>query len=109
MRGIVTVVFSRGREYELRITAPGQSYAGLPMLRERLVALGDLAPDAPATTGYDGPLVDVRIGFDSVGDDADGLVPGNGVEAAVFVAKLGLFEAVLAVEHGRQVVALDAQ
>ena len=42
---------------------PGQSYAGLPMLRERLVALGDLAPEAPATAGYDGPLVDAIMSF----------------------------------------------
>jgi len=36
----------------------GQSYAGLAMLAQRLIALGDLAPDAPTPARYEGPLVE---------------------------------------------------
>lgn len=35
---------------------PGQPYPGLALLAERLVALGDLAPDTPLPSRYDGPL-----------------------------------------------------
>ena len=61
----------------------GQSYAGLQMLRERLVALGDLAPDAPATTGYDGPLVDAIVSFQR----RHGLTP-DGVVGKATLAQL---------------------
>ncbi len=42
---------------------PGQAYAGLRPLRERLIALGDLAPDAALAATYDGALVDAVISF----------------------------------------------
>ncbi|MCX7255479.1 MAG: L,D-transpeptidase family protein [Polaromonas sp.] len=40
-----------------RKLAPGQRYAGLSVLAQRLVALGDLAPDVALPTKYEGLLV----------------------------------------------------
>jgi murein L,D-transpeptidase YcbB/YkuD len=40
-----------------RKLVPGGAYAGLATLRERLIALGDLAPDSPVTPSYEGALV----------------------------------------------------
>jgi L,D-transpeptidase YcbB len=40
-----------------RKLVPGGTYAGLATLRGRLIALGDLAPDRPATSSYEGALV----------------------------------------------------
>ena len=40
-----------------RKLVPGGPYAGLGTLRERLIALGDLAPDSPAMPVYEGALV----------------------------------------------------
>ncbi|HYN59482.1 MAG TPA: L,D-transpeptidase family protein [Rubrivivax sp.] len=44
---------------------PGQPYAGLAMLAQRLVALSDLAPSAPLPPLYEGPLVAAVMGFQS--------------------------------------------
>lgn len=41
----------------------GQAYAGLAMLAQRLIALGDLAPDAPMPERYEGPLVEAVQAF----------------------------------------------
>lgn len=41
----------------------GQSYAGLERLAQRLIALGDLAPDGPTPARYEGPLVDAVQAF----------------------------------------------
>lgn len=41
----------------------GQAYGGLPLLRERLIALGDLAPTAPESPSYDPPLVEAVMSF----------------------------------------------
>jgi len=51
----------RGRPGKLE---PGQSYAGLGLMVQRLVALGDLAPgDAGFAAGYQGALVDAVKAF----------------------------------------------
>jgi murein L,D-transpeptidase YcbB/YkuD len=44
---------------------PGQPYAGLAVLAQRLVALGDLAPSAPLPALYEGPLVAAVMAFQS--------------------------------------------
>jgi murein L,D-transpeptidase YcbB/YkuD len=54
---------------------PGQPYAGLGRLRERLIALGDLAPDAAPTATYEGAVVDAVTSFQRRhGLKADGMV-----------------------------------
>jgi murein L,D-transpeptidase YcbB/YkuD len=50
----------RGRVGKLEA---GQAYAGLAMLAQRLVALGDLAPGTPTPARYEGPLVDAVQAF----------------------------------------------
>jgi murein L,D-transpeptidase YcbB/YkuD len=53
----------------------GQPYAGLPLLQERLIAVGDLATSAPASMIYDGPLVEAIRSFQQRhGLTADGVV-----------------------------------
>jgi L,D-transpeptidase YcbB len=42
---------------------PGQDYAGLAGLTERLRAVGDLAPDGPAPIRYEAPLTDAVAAF----------------------------------------------
>jgi murein L,D-transpeptidase YcbB/YkuD len=42
---------------------PGQAYAGLPLLRERLIVLGDLAPTSPDASIYQAQLVDAVMSF----------------------------------------------
>jgi L,D-transpeptidase YcbB len=42
---------------------PGQPYAGVALLRERLIALGDLAPVATDSMIYEGALVDALRSF----------------------------------------------
>jgi L,D-transpeptidase YcbB len=42
---------------------PGQAWAGLPMLAQRLTALGDLAPGLPVPGRYEGALVDATRSF----------------------------------------------
>jgi len=42
---------------------PGQSYAGLAGLAERLRAVGDLAPDGPTPIRYEAPLTDAVAAF----------------------------------------------
>lgn len=56
--------------------APGQSYAGLALLAQRLGALGDLPASAPAVAAtYDGPLVDAVMAFQRRhGLAADGVI-----------------------------------
>lgn len=60
--------------------SPGDTYAGLPLLSERLRALGDLAEQPAAVIGagpprYDGPLVDAVRAFQlRHGLGADGVV-----------------------------------
>ena len=46
-----------GGARKLAKLAPGQRYAGLSVLAQRLVALGDLAPDVALPTKYEGLLV----------------------------------------------------
>ncbi len=54
---------------------PGQPYAGLGRLRERLIAFGDLAPDAAPTATYEGAVVDAVTSFQRRhGLKADGIV-----------------------------------
>lgn len=60
---------------------PGQAYAGLALLAQRLIALGDLAPDAPAPPLFEGPLVDAVKAFQARhGLAADGTI-GRGTLA----------------------------
>ena len=55
--------------------APGQSYAGLALLAERLAALGDMAPGLPLPARYEGPLVDAVKAFQQRhGRAADGVI-----------------------------------
>ncbi|HTN49958.1 MAG TPA: L,D-transpeptidase family protein [Burkholderiaceae bacterium] len=42
---------------------PGVRWAGLPLLRQRLIALGDLDPATPAASTYDAALVDAVKSF----------------------------------------------
>ena len=53
----------------------GQAYAGLSMLAERLVALGDLAPAVPLPSSYEGPLVGAVQAF----QQRHGLTPDGGI------------------------------
>jgi murein L,D-transpeptidase YcbB/YkuD len=54
---------------------PGQSYAGLPILHDRLEALGDLTSGAPRPSIYEGALVEaVRSFQERHGLDVDGVV-----------------------------------
>lgn len=54
---------------------PGQTWAGQALLAQRLVALGDLAAEAPAVLRYEGPLVDaVRSFQERHGLAADGVI-----------------------------------
>jgi murein L,D-transpeptidase YcbB/YkuD len=54
---------------------PGQAYAGLELLAQRLAALGDLAAAAPVTPRYEGALVDAVTAFQQRhGLAADGVV-----------------------------------
>jgi len=63
---------SRGKAGKL---APGQAYAGLALLAERLAALGDLAPDVSLPARYEGPLVDAVQAFQQRhGLAADGVI-----------------------------------
>ena len=50
----------RGRPGKL---LPGGAYAGLAPLAQRLVALGDLVPDAPVPKRFEGPLVEAVKAF----------------------------------------------
>ncbi|TXC66002.1 L,D-transpeptidase family protein [Piscinibacter aquaticus] len=65
---------------------PGQPYAGVAGLRERMVVLGDLPGDATVATGhYEGALVEAVRRFQSRhGLDADGVI-GRGTQAALNV------------------------
>ncbi len=58
--------------------APAQDWAGTPMLRQRLQALGDLAPDAPMAAlpeRYEGALVQALQQFQTRhGLEADGII-----------------------------------
>lgn len=54
---------------------PGQDYAGLALLAQRLVALGDLAPDATTPQRYEGPLISAVQAFQQRhGLAADGVI-----------------------------------
>jgi len=54
---------------------PGAAWTGLPQLRERLIALGDLHPSAPAADTYDPALVEALRSFQTRhGLTADGIV-----------------------------------
>jgi L,D-transpeptidase YcbB len=65
---------------------PGQSYAGVPLLRERLIALGDLDPDSAMTMDYDDPLVGaVRTFQQRHGLTADGVI-GKATSTQLHVA-----------------------
>ncbi len=50
----------RGRAGKLQ---PGGAYTGLALLTQRLLALGDLAPDTPAPMLFEGPLVEAVKAF----------------------------------------------
>ncbi|MEP6588997.1 MAG: peptidoglycan-binding protein, partial [Polaromonas sp.] len=55
--------------------APGQSYAGLVLLAQRLAALDDLAPDLPLPPRYEGALVEAVQAFQRRhGLGADGVI-----------------------------------
>ncbi len=54
---------------------PGQAWAGLPLLAQRLAAVGDLAPGTPAPPRFEGPLVAAVEAFQQRhGLAADGVV-----------------------------------
>jgi len=54
---------------------PGQAYGGLGILRERLIALGDLAPTVEVPKRYQGAIVDaIRAFQERHGLEADGVI-----------------------------------
>jgi L,D-transpeptidase YcbB len=61
---------------------PGRSYEGLALLAQRLVALGDLAPDGPLPPRYAAPLVDAIAAF----QQRHGLNPDGVIGRATWVA-----------------------
>jgi len=65
---------------------PGQAYAGLALLAQRLQALDDLAPEAPTLPRYEGALVDAVTAFQQRhGLTADGVI-GKATLAALQVS-----------------------
>ena len=65
--------------------AVGQAYAGMALLTQRLIALGDLAPDVPAPALFDGPLLAALQAFQRRhGLPADGVI-GRATLAALQV------------------------
>jgi murein L,D-transpeptidase YcbB/YkuD len=68
---------------------PGQAWAGVPLLRQRLIALGDLEPDATMTKDYDGPVVEAVRTF----QQRHGLTPDGAIGKAT-LAQLGVIPAV---------------
>lgn len=64
---------------------PGGAWDGLPLLAQRLQALGDLAADAPATSRYDGALVDAVRAFQRRHGLIDDGVLGRATRAALEV------------------------
>lgn len=65
--------------------SPGEPYAGLESLADRLRALGDLPPEAPLPAVYDGPLVDALRAFQRRHGLADDGVIGAATLAALQV------------------------
>lgn len=64
---------------------PGAAWAGLPLLAERLRALGDLPAGAPAPARLEGPLLDALMAFQARhGMAADGVI-GAATLAAIEV------------------------
>ncbi len=59
---------------------PGQSYAGMAALAERLAALGDLPANTPAPARYEGALVDGVKAF----QERHGLLPDGIIGSATF-------------------------
>jgi murein L,D-transpeptidase YcbB/YkuD len=54
---------------------PGEDWAGTPALLQRLVALGDLAPDTPLPLNFEGALVEALKSFQARhGLEADGVI-----------------------------------
>lgn len=74
-----------GRARAAAKLSPGQAYAGLEALAERLRALGDLPPDAMMPALYDGPLVDALRTFQRRHGLADDGVVGAATLAALQV------------------------
>ncbi|HSV71881.1 MAG TPA: L,D-transpeptidase family protein [Methylibium sp.] len=64
---------------------PGQAYAGLGRLAQRLAVLGDLAADAPPPSHYEGALVDALRGFQRRHGLADDGVLGRATRAQLDV------------------------
>ncbi|HJV59756.1 MAG TPA: L,D-transpeptidase family protein [Albitalea sp.] len=71
---------SRGRAAKLE---PGQAYAGLAVLAQRLIALGDLPPQAVQPARYEGALVTAVAAF----QERHGLAP-DGVLGRATLAQL---------------------
>ncbi|HJV96773.1 MAG TPA: L,D-transpeptidase family protein [Albitalea sp.] len=71
----------RGRAVE-----PGQAYAGVALLAQRLIAVGDLTPVAPLPSSVEGPLLDALRAFQQRhGLAADGVI-GRATLAALQVS-----------------------
>lgn len=73
---------------------PGQNYAGVTLLRKRLVALGDLDPGSPMTSDYDELVVEAVRSFQR----RHGLAP-DGVIGKATLAQLNVHPAA----RGRQI------
>jgi murein L,D-transpeptidase YcbB/YkuD len=74
------------RKASLGELEPGQYYEGLALLAQRLVAVGDLAPDAPLPPRYTTPLVEAVTAFQQRhGLNPDGVI-GRATWAALQVA-----------------------
>jgi len=67
---------------------PGQPYAGLPLLAQRLQVLGDLAADSPLPETYDGPLVDAVRAFQRRHGLAEDGIVGRATLTALEIAPM---------------------
>jgi murein L,D-transpeptidase YcbB/YkuD len=81
---------------------PGDESDAVGVLRQILIALGDLPATAPATAHYDGPLVDAVERFQRRhGLDADGIVGKRTIEALRVPATTRVRQIELALERLR--------
>ena len=95
-----------------RSVKPGDAWTGIGALRQRLVAIGDLAPQpaAPDDTAYDGALVDAVKRFQARhGLDADGAIGRTTLAALGAPPAQRVRQIELSLERLRWLPALDGR